>query len=393
MVTLDPQGDLRARTRASVAGLFLLLGVSVGGWLSRVPDVKAQLSLDDAQWGTTVVASTVGSFLALFVVAAVLARVGPLRLVRLAAPLLLVVTPLLALAPGRVPLMALLVLFGASTSTLNTPMNAQAVAVERSYGRPVMSSFHACYSVGTLAGALLGSAAASTGVAPGLQLAATSALLAAVLVAAGRGLPGDPPPLSAGEPSRPSFSGALGVLAVLGLCAALAEGTTWGWSAIYVAQTLHAPHGLAAFAYACFAGAMTLGRLAGDRVVARLGRARFLTASGALAATGLGLGLASGTAPGACVGFALLGIGLSCVVPTVYGAAGAQQGVSAAVGVTTVTVASWPAFLVGPPVVGWLSSQVGLRGALLLVVAAVTAVAVLGRRVRTASTAPHSLAH
>jgi hypothetical protein len=371
-----------ARSRAAVAVLFLLLGVQVGGWLSRVPDVKARLALDDAVWGATVVASTVGSLLALLAVAVLLPRTGPLVLVRVAAPLLLLVVPLLAVTPGRAELVVLLVVFGIATSLLNTPMNAQAVVVERAYGRPVMSSLHACYSLGTLLGALLGSAAATAGVGPGAQLAATSAAFAVAVVATTRLLPADPDRAPRTTRARPGLTRPVAVLAVVALCAALAEGTASGWSAIYVTEALGAPAAAGALAYACFAGAMTLGRLVGDRVVQALGRARFLQVSGGVAAGGLLLGLASGTPAGACTGFLLLGLGLACVVPTVYGAAGAQPGLSTAAGVTTVTVASWPAFLVGPPLVGALSSQAGLRTALLVVVAAGAVVALLGARVR-----------
>jgi MFS family permease len=362
-----------------VALLFLLLGVSVGGWLSRVPDVKARTGLDDTAWGATLVASTAGSFVALWVVAALVTRVGPRRLVRVSAPALLVSVPLLGASTGQLSLAAALVLFGLATSGLNTPMNAQAVFVERQYGRPVMSSFHACYSLGTLLGALLGAAGAALGVAAWAQHAGTSVALAVGLAVTRRWQPADPAAPPPTGPTRPRLTPSLAVLAVLGLCGALAEGTASSWSALYVERTLDGPAGLGGFTYACFAAAMLAGRLVGDRAVARLGRRRFLVGSGVVSAVGLGAGLASGTVVGACLGFAVLGLGLSCVIPTVYGAAGNAPGVTPGAGVATVTIASWPAFLVGPPLVGGLSDLTSLRTALLVVVLAGAVIAVLGR--------------
>ena len=366
--------------RAAVALLFLLLGTTMGSWLSRAPDVKARVGLDDAAWGAALVGTTVGSFLALALVALLINRAGPRRLVLLAAPGLLVVGVALTASSRPALLAAMLVLFGLSASLLNTPMNAQAVAVERAYGRPVMSSFHACYSLGTLLGALLGSAAAALEVHPALQLLASGAVLAGLLAAAVAHLPVDPPPVPAEDQAPRRFTPGLLLLAAMALCALLAESTASGWSAIYVSQALGGGGALGAVAYACFAGTMSTGRVLGDRVARRLGRRRFLQASGAVAAAGLGLGLSIPTPLVACLGFALLGAGLSCVIPNVYGLAGNQPGVSPGAGIATVTISSWPAFLVGPPLIGLLSSQTSLRAALLLVVAAAAVIALLAGR-------------
>lgn len=379
----DPRTPPTARpgaARAAVALLFLLLGTTVGSWLSRTPEVKRSTGLDDAAWGAVLVCSTLGSLLALAAVGALVNRVGPRRLVLVAAPGVLLVAPAMAATSEPLLLAVGLVLYGASTGALNTPMNAQAVVVERGYDRPVMSSFHACFSVGTLLGALLGSLAAGLGVSPGLQLTASGVLLGALLLAALPHLPADPGPVPTGARAPRRLTPALLLLAAMGLCGAVAEGTTGSWSAIYVSQALGAGQTAGAVAYACFAGAMTSGRLLGDRVVSRLGRRRFLQASGTVAASGMALGLALERPAAACAGLVLFGLGISCATPTIFGLAGNQRGVSAGSGILVVTVASWPAFLIGPPLVGVVSSQTSLRVALLLVVGAAAALAVLATR-------------
>ncbi len=366
--------------RASVALLFLLLGTTMGSWLSRTPDVKRQTGLDDAAWGMVLVCSTLGSLLALAAVGVLVNRVGPRRLVLAAAPVVLLIAPAMTATSEPLLLAVGLVVYGASTSALNTPMNAQAVVVERHCDRPVMSSFHACYSIGTLLGALLGSVAAGLRVAPGVQLAASGVLLGVLLLLAVPHLPGDPAPVPAGERAPRRLTPVLLVLAAMALCASVAEGTAGSWSAIYVSQSLHAGQTAGAVAYACFAAAMTTGRLLGDRVVSRLGRRRFLQASGLLGAAGMAVGLAVDTTAAACAGLVLLGLGISCAVPTIFGLAGNQRGVSAGSGILVVTVASWPAFLIGPPLVGALSSQTSLRVALLVVVLSAAALGALATR-------------
>ena len=368
------------RARPAVALLFLLLGTTVGGWLSRAPDVKAQVRLDDAAWGTVLVSSTAGSLIALLALGPLMRRFGPRALVVVAAPAVLLAAPLMTSTSSAPLLAAGLLVFGLSTGTLNTPLNAQAVTVERTRARPVMSSFHACFSIGTLLGALLGSVAAALDIPPGLQLGLSGALLGACLLVAARHLPADPPAVPAGHRAPRRLTPALLVLAAMGLCALLAEGTAGAWSAIYVSQALDSGGTAGAVGYACFAGAMTAGRLVGDRVVALLGRRRFLQVSAATAATGMALGLSGGTAVLACAGFVVLGLGLSCVTPTIFGLAGNQPGVSAGSGILLVTTASWPAFLIGPPLVGAVSSQAGLRVALLVVPLAAVLVAVLASR-------------
>jgi MFS family permease len=354
-----------------VALLFLLMGTTVGSWLSRAPDVKAQVGLDDGAWGTVLVSSTVGSLVALGLLGRLMGRVGPRVLVLVAAPALLLVAPVMASA-GQAPVLAAgLVAFGLSTGILNTPMNTLAVAVERTWSRPIMSSFHACFSLGTLLGALLGSAGAAAGLPPAVQLGLSGAVLGALLLALARDLPAGPAAGPSSERATRRLTPVLLVLAAMGLASLLAEGTAGAWSAIYVSQTLGAGGTAGAVAYACFAGAMTTGRLGGDRVVHVLGRRRFLQVSGLVA---------GGTPAAAFVGFGLLGLGLSCVTPTIFGLAGNQPGVGSGAGILVVTIASWPAFLVGPPLVGAVSSQTSLRVALLLLPVAAVLLSLLATR-------------
>lgn len=377
-----PTEPSSARSRVAVSLLFALAGLTVGSWLSRVPDVKSRLGLDDDAWGLLAIGGSLGSLVAMCAVAVVIARVGPRRLSLLAAPLTLFVAPLMISAPGAGSLAVGLAMFGLSTGILQAPMNAMAVAVERRYGRPIMSTFHACFSVGTLVGGLVGVLAVRAGVPPWLQLTGTSTALAAALLVSFRWLPAEAA-ATPGQPRGPRRpTRALLLLTAIAFCSAIAEGTAAQWSALYTTQALGAGPAAGAATYSSFALTMTLGRMFGDRVVVRLGRARFLQVSALFAGVGLAAGLASGTPAGAMLGFAALGAGSACVIPTVFSLAAAQPGLVTGQSISTMALASWPAFTLAPPVIGTVSSATSLRVALFLVVAAAATIVLLAGRIQ-----------
>lgn len=370
--------------RAAVCFTFVLLGLVVGGWVSRIPDVKDHVGLNSAGWGSVSVASSIGSLFAVLLGSAISGRIAPRRITLFAAPLALCAPLLLGLAPSPAFLVPALLFFGFCTGSLSGPVNALAATVERAYGRPIMASFHACFSVGTLAGGLLGALAAKTGMTVTEQFGATSAVLALGLLACRPFLPRDAA-VAPGEKSLPvhkRWTPQLLLISAVAAFSSLGEGAANQWSALYAHDYLHASSGTAAITYSTFALTMTVGRSTGDRFVSRLGRARFLRYSGLLAAAGLGAGLLTGTVAGAIVGFGVMGAGMSCIVPTAYAAAGNQDDLPAAQGVSTVVTTAWPAFLIGPPAIGWMAQVTNLRVALLCVVAAPLVVAVLGGRVR-----------
>ncbi len=170
------------RARLSVVVLFVLMGTTTGSWAARIPSVRQQLDVTDAQWGLANVGATVGSLISLTVVMAVIVRVGPRRLSLIGGPLLLLNAPFLAGSTSLPALISGLFVQGAATGLLAGPMNAQAVEVERQYKRRIMSSFHATFSCGQLVGGVIGIFAAHAGVRPNVQLACTGVVLGVLLL-------------------------------------------------------------------------------------------------------------------------------------------------------------------------------------------------------------------
>lgn len=363
----------------------------IGSWAARIPGVRQQIGLDDAQWGLIILASPVGTLTALLVVTRVIGRTGARRLAVPGAIGVLVTVPVTATAQQVWVLATALLFQGVATGLLATPMNALAVLVEREYRRRIMSGFHACFSLGQLAGGVGGALAASAGIDPARQLGATSLLLAGGLAATVRWLPRDRPavraePTARARPARRRWFGSLtpqlALLAAIALLTSISEGSAVQWSAQYGAVTLAAGAGVGALIFTCYSVSMTVSRIFGDRVVDRLGRIPFLRVSALVAASGMAVGLALGSTAGGFLAFGLLGVGCACIVPTVMGLAGNQPGVPAGRGVAVVSLGQWPAYLVGPPLIGAVAGLVGLQAALGITVLASLTIAVLAGRVR-----------
>jgi MFS family permease len=377
-----PPTDVR-RARRSVIALFVLMGTTTGSWAARIPGVRDQLQISDARWGLANIGATAGSLVSLIVVMAVVVRTGPKRLALTGGTLLLFTAPLAASSTSVEPLF----LQGIATGLLAGPMNAQAVEVERRYGRRIMSSFHACFSLGQLAGGLFGTLASHLGIRPAFQLAGSGVVLGLLLLSTYRGLPpeqrGQRPARSAARrPLRTRFTPQLLLLAVIALLASINEGSAAQWSAQYTANALGAGAAAGAATYTCYTVAMALSRSTGDRLVNRLGQRRFIRLSETLVVLGFGGCLLAGTPLAAAIGFALLGLGSGCVVPSVMGLAGNQPGRPAGEGVAVVSFGQWPAFLVGPPLIGGIAGLVGLRVALFTLVLAAASIVVLSAWIR-----------
>jgi fucose permease len=269
-------------------------------------------------------------------------------------------------------LMLALFCFGAAHGALDVAMNAQGVAVEERYRRPIMSSLHALFSLGGLVGAGLGSLVATAGISPLTHFSA-----AAILLGGSTALVAFPRLLDARETealdlpdeitNKPRFtwpSPPLLALGAIAFCTMVGEGAMADWSAVFLRQVAGASEGVAAAGYAAFSVAMAVGRFGGDWLSARLGPVAIVRLSGLTAATGLGLALLSGRSELALVGFGAVGAGFAIVVPQVFSAAGRTPRVSSGVAVATVSTIGYFGFLVGPPFIGFLAELIGLRLAL-----------------------------
>ena len=288
--------------------------------------------------------------------------------------------PPIGFAGSFVGLCLAFLLYGAATGALDVSMNAQGIAVERAYRRPIMSALHGMFSLGAMAGAGATGLVAGLGVGIVAQLTAIGLLTLVVGPLLGRVmLPAQADASGRGEglvlPDRRLV--ALGVIAFCGL---LGEGAMGDWSAVYLDQSLGADVQVAAAAFAVFSLTMALGRFSGDRVVARFGGAAVVRGGAALAALGLGATLLIGRPEVAIVGLGLIGAGLSCIFPVTLSAAARTPGMAAGTAIAGVCTIGYLGFLIGPPAIGGLAELVGLPAALGAVALLFVLVVVLGNR-------------
>jgi MFS family permease len=351
------------RQHLTVAGVFFLNGAVFGSWYGRVPAIQDDLGLGTGALGVALLGAPIGLLAAQPVVGAVATRHGSRRIVA-AAPVFCATVVLPALAVDAATLFAALLVVGATNGALDIAMNAQGFAVERAAGRRLFNSLHAAFSFGALAGALGAALAAGAGIDPLEHLAIVAVVGALAAVALVPGLFDDPGSPHAPRIARPTRR--LAALAAIAFCALLAEGAVFDWSGVYLTTEAAAAAGAAPLGLAAFSLCMGVGRLASDPVAARSGSGLTAAAGSLLAASGLGLALATAAVGWSIAGFAVMGLGLAAVFPLALRSAG-FHGDTPAPGLAAVSTVGYTGFLAGPPVIGLVAELVGLRSALLIV--------------------------
>ena len=383
------------------------MGLTGGVWMARIPAAKSQAHLSDGTLGIALFAVPVGLVIGAALAERLVDRAGSALLVRVCGVgnCVAAVTP--GFARSLPELMAALFAIGASGGVLDVATNAQGVRVERAYGRPVMTSMHAFYSLGAIAGSLAGGAFAWAGVALLPSLAVIDAAGVVIDGTAGHWLlPEAPRPAVArpapGEPGDPRVSVAdhsagarkrvrrvVIALGVLGVCGLVGEGAAGDWSAVYLRDNLGTSAGFAALGFAAFSATMTLGRGVGDPLIRRFGVVSVIRVCGLVATAGLGLALATPAPAVAIAGFTAFGAGLSVVVPQVFAAGGRADPLRPGSGLAKVVGLGYTGMAAGPAIIGLVASKIGLHLALLIPVALAAWIAVAAPALRTAQGSDH----
>lgn len=366
--------------RLAVATMFFVAGAGQGNWVVRIPDVQQSLGLSAGALGVALFGLPLGLLIGVPASGWASVRWGSRSVTVVAALGYCATLVLPSLAWSGATLLAALVLFGLASGALDVAMNTQAVAVEARYERPIMSSFHAVFSGGGLAGSAAGGAVAAFGVGPFFHLASAGLVLGAmVAVAAGRLLPATVESRERESRRRLRPSWRMLALGTIAFCVLMGEGAVADWSAVFLRQDVGAGAALAGAGFAAFSLAMAGGRLVGDVLNARLGAVALLRLGGAVAGAGMALALVPDGAALSILGFGLVGAGLSTLFPTVIGAAGRMRDAPTGTVIATITALGYFGFLAGPPLIGLVADVAGLRAALGVVVAlALLVVAVAG---------------
>ena len=364
--------------RAAVVAIFFANGIGIGAWAACIPALKARLTLSDGALGFVLFAFAVGAVLLMQLAARLTRRLGPAKATRAAALLFGVALPLPAFAPDFATLTVAAFAMGAANGLLDVTMNGYASGVERRWGAAIMSSFHAAWSAGGLIGAATGGALLVFGAAWALGVAA--ALVAALVALVWTWLQ----EADALPPTAPHIAPPVGALLPLCVAALLCmgcEGAMGDWAGVYLMETAHTPQAIAPIGFAAFSATMVVGRLLGDNAVRAWGRARVVRWGATLAAAGLALAVVDPRLATATLGFALVGVGLSNVVPTLFSAAARRTPVPAA-GVAMVATAGYAGLLSGPVAIGAIAQGASLRLGIAFLILCVGVAAATARSVR-----------
>ncbi|MFC8244941.1 MFS transporter [Streptomyces chartreusis] len=387
------------RLRTAITAFFALDGFLFAGWVVRIPAIKHQTGASAGDLGLALLGVSAGAVLTMTLTGRLCRRYGSHRVTVVCAVLLSLSVALPPLTHSVLALGAVLLIFGAAYGGINVAFNSAAVDLVTALRRPIMPSFHAAFSLGGMVGAGLGGLVAGS-LSPTLHLAglAVVGLLVTAVAAptllrheppsAPTRLRHEPPSTPAPAPSAPETSRrprgrTRGLVIVFGLiagCTAYGEGAMADWGALHLEQDLDASSGVAALGYACFALAMTIGRLSGTALLERLGHGRTVVAGGATAAAGMLLGSLAPSLWAALLGFAVTGLGLANLFPVAVERAGTLAGPS---GVATASTFGYGGMLLGPPAIGfmadWLSLPVALTSVAVLAAIA-TLIGVATRR-------------
>ena len=350
-----------ASSRLATRLAFLVAGFGLACWAPLVPLAKARLGVDDGALGLLLLCLGGGSVLTMQLTGPIISKLGARPIVIAGGIGQALLLPFLAIAPTVQSMAIALLLFGGFLGLIDVSMNVHAVEVEKVSAKPLMSGFHGLFSVGGFVGAVLLTTALSMHVAPLTSTIAASALMiAAILFVAPRLID---TPQAEKTPLLVVPRGIVALLAVLAAITFLTEGAMLDWGALLLAGKGLFPTNQAGIGYSVFAVAMTIGRLTGDAIVARLGDRRTIVWGGLLAIVGYVVLLTAPFAVVALLGFLLIGLGAANTVPVLFRQAGVQTVMPAGLAIAAVTTVGYAGVLAGPAAIGFAARTIGLPGA------------------------------
>jgi len=367
--------------RISVSLLFVLQGLCFATWASRIPSVQAKLGLSDVALGAVLFALPVGSLIGLPLAGKLVHRFGSRRMAAHALFVYALVLAGIGLSNSTVVLIFSLVAFGIAGNISNIAINTQAVLVETKYGHNIMASFHGLWSLAGFAAAGIGSLMIAESIGTPRHFIIISICIAAAVLAIYQHLhPDDEKPIQASSRFFKKPPASLVHLGLIAFCCMLCEGAMFDWSSVYFQKVVAPPKERIGLGYTSFMLCMALGRFVADWVVMQLGFRRTIILSGLLITTGLSISILLPFLLPAIIGFAIVGVGVSSVIPIVYSQAGKNADISPSTALAMVSSIGFIGFLIGPPLIGMLAGLVDLRLSFVFIALAGLTVAFLASR-------------
>ena len=373
--------------------IFFLQPIAFGSWLPRIPEVQEALELGPAGLAVALLGLPCGTLLTLPFAGPLVGRIGPRMAIIAGFVFYTIAVSLPAFAVNPVMLFVALMFAGSSISFVELGLNVQADAVEKGEGKLIMTKSHGFWSVGIMAGSLMGSGLAALGLAAQWAIPLVAVLVLPLALLVGRALPVYPAETSQGEGTRSAW--AFPSWALLGICLfvfgiTMTEGAMADWSAIFLRDALGAEGGMVGLGYAVFAAMVAAGRFGGDTLKQMFGAVNTARICGALALAGAAVLYGAPNEVVALVGFGIIGLGVSVGFPLAVTAAASLTDRAASANVAILSFVALLGFLIGPPVIGFVAEHADMRWGIACLVPVLLVSLLLTGRLATARPQPRN---
>jgi len=362
-----------SRARIAITTAFIINGTVIGALYARIPDIKEQLDISNSALGIALLCLPLGLLFGLGFSGKQSAKRGSAPVTYYSTYALAIALLIVGPVINYYTFCLTFVLFGACLATQDVAMNSHAIVLEHEADKRYMSTFHATFSMGALAGGLLGGFFAQQKTTIMWQCAFIAMLIfLANFFVRNMFLSADLDKHAVEGKKKIKRPKIFIIVGLLGTCAAIGEGSAGDWGAILARDTFNATPFISTLPYICFSAAMVIGRLFGDRLATKYGPMNLIIGGGTIAGVGLGGGLLVGGIGGVVFGWFAAGIGLSIVVPMLFTQAGEiaktrfEGQFAPSEGLAIVSGIAYFGFLVGPPILGFLGDAIGLRWALMV---------------------------
>ena len=348
-------------SRIAAATFFFISGFGYTTWASRIPSIQRDLHLNEAQLGIALFALPVGLLATMPLTGKLLSRFSSSAIMLFGAVFFNLCLALLGYATQFWQFLLILFFFGSSRNLFNLSTNTEAVGVQTLYSKSIMTTFHGIWSMAGFGGAALGYLMVANHIKPAYHLLSVGIILTVIAFCCSPFLLHQKPVPQSDKPIFSLPDKTLLKLAFICFASMACENIMYDWSGIYMDKAVHTSHAIAITGFIAFMSTLTFARFAGDKVVTRYGVKPLMQYSGILIITGFMLSVIFPYLVTAILGFAMVGVGTSCIVPLVYREAGKSKTMINGLGIAAVSTVGYLGFLIVPPLVGFVAQASNLR--------------------------------
>lgn len=359
----------KSRIRWAVFSIYFCQGLVFSSWASRIPDFRNYFRMNDGQLGTTLMMIPIGQLCAMYFSGLLVSRFGSKRIFPIAIFGYGFCLILLGLSPSLLTLRISLFLFGVFSNLCNISINTQGINAENMYKKPIMSSFHGGWSIANFTGSLLGLLMINLNMKPLFHYFVALIFLIIIILSNKKYLLSDTRHVSIQseekKKNRPEFF--LYLFGIVCFCGMACEGAMFDWSGVYFQDVVKVEKGLVPLGFTVFMIMMACGRFIADKVIEKFGRRFVIQTGGLLISVGLILAVLFPNVWIVSAAFMIVGLGTSSIVPTIYSLVGKKTKISTGTALALVSSISFFGFLIGPPMIGYISQLTSLRIAYLII--------------------------